>query len=131
MAETLDEIPPLSTRTYAYQAPQYFLTLADGPWGTLDWTYDTIGNRLSESRGTAQPPTATSTRPTEAAETPRSSTASTSASAAARDYTWGAAGHLEEVDAAGNVIDFESDDAGRLASVGRAIASETAAFLYL
>src|SRR5690606_33608863 len=38
--------------------------------------------------------------------------------------------HLEEVDAAGNVIDFQNDDAGRLAGVGRAVASEAAGFSY-
>jgi hypothetical protein len=32
-------LPELSRRTYTYQAPQYFLTGADGPWGTLDWSY--------------------------------------------------------------------------------------------
>jgi RHS repeat-associated protein len=37
-------------RDYGYQDVQYFLTQGDGPWGTLDWTYDRIGNRLSESR---------------------------------------------------------------------------------
>ena len=40
--------PQLSSRTFAYQDYQYFLTLADGPWGAYDWTYDRIGNRLSE-----------------------------------------------------------------------------------
>ncbi len=43
-------LPTYSDRTFGYQAPQYFLTSAAGPWGTLDWTYDKIGNRLSESR---------------------------------------------------------------------------------
>jgi len=36
-------------RTYGYQDDQYFLTQGDGPWGTRSWTYDRIGNRLSET----------------------------------------------------------------------------------
>lgn len=38
-------------RTYGYQDINYFLTLGNGPWGTRSWTYDKIGNRLSEIRG--------------------------------------------------------------------------------
>ncbi|HEV8579130.1 MAG TPA: RHS repeat-associated core domain-containing protein [Thermoanaerobaculia bacterium] len=37
--------------TFTYQDPQYFLTEGSGPWGTRTWTYDKIGNRLSETRG--------------------------------------------------------------------------------
>jgi RHS repeat-associated protein len=33
---------------FGYQDPQYFLTQGTGPWGHLEWTYDRIGNRLSE-----------------------------------------------------------------------------------
>jgi YD repeat-containing protein len=36
------------TSTFAYQEPQYFLTDGNGPWGRRMWTYDRIGNRLSE-----------------------------------------------------------------------------------
>jgi RHS repeat-associated protein len=39
-------------RLYAYQDFQYFLTQGSGPWPTspLSWTYDKIGNRLTETR---------------------------------------------------------------------------------
>ncbi len=37
--------------TFTYQDPQYFLTQGSGPWGPRTWTYDKIGNRLSETRG--------------------------------------------------------------------------------
>jgi RHS repeat-associated protein len=46
-----DTLNSANNRTYAYQAPQYFLTTGNGPWGTLSWTYDKIGNRLTETRG--------------------------------------------------------------------------------
>ncbi len=45
-----DELEASSSRVYAYQDHQCFLTLGNGPWGDLAWTYDKIGNRLSETR---------------------------------------------------------------------------------
>jgi hypothetical protein len=53
-------VPELSHRTYAYRAPRYFLTSASlvrdaGSWGTLEWSYDRIGNRLSETRDGGSP----------------------------------------------------------------------------
>lgn len=44
-----DTLSSANNRTYAYQDPQYFLTTGDGPWGTRGWSYDKIGNRLSET----------------------------------------------------------------------------------
>ncbi len=41
-----------NNRTYAYQDIQYFLTQGNGPWGPRSWTYDRIGDRLTETRGT-------------------------------------------------------------------------------
>ena len=46
----VDGLNASNNRTYGYQDYQYFLTQGDGPWGTLAWTYDRIGNRLTESR---------------------------------------------------------------------------------
>ncbi len=46
-----DDNTPASSRTYGYQDYQYYLTSGVGPWGTLEWTYDRLGNRLTESRG--------------------------------------------------------------------------------
>jgi RHS repeat-associated protein len=45
-----DLLMPAQSRTYGYQDYQYFLTQGDGPWGTRSWTYDRIGNRLTETR---------------------------------------------------------------------------------
>jgi RHS repeat-associated protein len=56
---TVDNVGNITTiadggtpRTYAYQDFQYFLTQGAGPWPTspLTWTYDKIGNRLTETR---------------------------------------------------------------------------------
>jgi hypothetical protein len=38
-------------RVFGYRDFQYFLTQGNGPWGTRSWSYDKIGNRLSETRG--------------------------------------------------------------------------------
>ena len=46
-----DTLNSANDRTFAYQDPQYFLTTGDGPWGSRSWTYDRIGNRLSETTG--------------------------------------------------------------------------------
>jgi len=43
------------TATFSYQDPQYFLTQGNGPWGTRSWTYDRIGNRLTNQE-TGEPP---------------------------------------------------------------------------
>ena len=37
------------TKSYGYQDFDYFLTSAAGPWGSQSWTYDKIGNRLTET----------------------------------------------------------------------------------
>ncbi|MFN7942366.1 MAG: hypothetical protein U0X73_12270 [Thermoanaerobaculia bacterium] len=44
---------PTETRTYGYQDWEYYLASGAGPWSgsPLSWTYDKIGNRMSETRG--------------------------------------------------------------------------------
>jgi RHS repeat-associated protein len=46
-----DTLNSANDRAFAYQDPQYFLTTGDGPWGPRSWSYDKIGNRLTETRG--------------------------------------------------------------------------------
>jgi RHS repeat-associated protein len=46
-----DTLNAANNRTYGYQDSQYFLTSGNGPWGARNWTYDRIGNRLTETRG--------------------------------------------------------------------------------
>lgn len=43
-----DALVPANSRTFTYQDPQYFLRGSTGPWGTETFTYDKIGNRLTE-----------------------------------------------------------------------------------
>jgi len=44
-----DNLNAASSRSFAYQDFQYFLTQGNGPWGARGWTYDKPGNRLSET----------------------------------------------------------------------------------
>lgn len=46
-----DQLNPANNRTYGYQDVVYYLTQGHGPWGPRVWTYDRIGNRLTEARG--------------------------------------------------------------------------------
>jgi RHS repeat-associated protein len=48
-----DLLNAANNRTYTYQDFHYFLTQGNGPWGPRSWTYDRIGNRLTETRGAA------------------------------------------------------------------------------
>jgi RHS repeat-associated protein len=45
-----DQLAAANNRTYGYLDINYFLTRGDGPWGTRSWSYDKIGNRLTETR---------------------------------------------------------------------------------
>ena len=45
-----DQAGPAQNRSYGYQDVAYFLTQGNGPWGNQSWTYDKIGNRLTETR---------------------------------------------------------------------------------
>jgi RHS repeat-associated protein len=45
-----DGVIPGGSRSFTYQDHQYFLTQGTGPWATLAWTYDKIGNRLTETQ---------------------------------------------------------------------------------
>lgn len=44
-----DNLNPANNRTYSYLDHVYYLTQGNGPWGALAWTYDKIGNRLTEN----------------------------------------------------------------------------------
>ena len=47
LTSVLDLVMPAENAVYGYD-PRQMLLSADGPWGELDWTYDAVGNRLSE-----------------------------------------------------------------------------------
>ena len=47
-----DNLNAANDRTYGYQDYHYFLATGNGPWGARGWTYDKIGNRLTEGADT-------------------------------------------------------------------------------
>ena len=128
------DLPPLSRRTFAYQDVQYFLTGAAGPWPeALEWTYDQIGNRLTETRTPPGGAPVTDTYQYLANDATGDSPVLdqiTLGIGGTRGYTWDAAGNLDQVAAGANIIDFTFDDESRLASVGRAVADVSSGFLY-
>jgi len=119
-------LPTLATRTYAYQEFQYFLTQGDGPWGTRAWTYDQIGNRLTETHD-GLTDTYTYLSNLAAGNSPILDQVQQGIGGT-RDFTFGVAGHQEEVANGANIIDFNSDAEGRLAELDRL--GNTATFLY-
>lgn len=48
-----DLLAPTASRSFTYQDSLYFLTGGTGTWGNWSWTYDKIGNRLSETKNGA------------------------------------------------------------------------------
>ncbi|MDY7091564.1 MAG: RHS repeat-associated core domain-containing protein [Acidobacteriota bacterium] len=123
-----DVLAPANDKDYGYQDFQYFLTAGDGPWGDLAWTYDRIGNRLTETRDTATDTYAY--QPNGASGNTAILDTITLASTGTKTYTYGPAGHLEQVTAPANEITFLSDAAGRLTRLERPAGDASSDFLY-
>jgi RHS repeat-associated protein len=122
IAQTL---PTSVNRTYGYQDTQYFLNSASGPWnGPLSWSYDRIGNRLTETRNSI-----TDTYSYEANSGTTGNTARLDVVnlgiGGTRDYTFDSGGFLDLVDLGANQVDFTFDAAGQLGQIARPVAGET------
>ncbi|HVT58230.1 MAG TPA: hypothetical protein VHR45_07505 [Thermoanaerobaculia bacterium] len=110
-----DTLASQNNRAYAYQDLQYFLTTGNGPWGTRGWTYDKIGNRLTESRGGV---TDTYTYPQNApGDNPKLSRVALGQSAGTRFYTYDPTGNEIQVAGPANQLDLQYDAAGKLAKL--------------
>jgi RHS repeat-associated protein len=124
-----DVLDAVNDRTYGYQDYQYFLTQGDGPWGGLDWTYDTIGNRLSEARD-GQPADVYDYLENGAGGNLPQLDAIQLGGGGTRAYLHDEVGNQTQVATGANVVDFTYDDASRLAGIERASASASASLLY-
>lgn len=103
-----DLVTPGNDRSFGYRDFQYFLTCAAGPWSPpgsectppsgqpLQWTYDKIGNRLTET-GTSGTTLYTYSVNGSGGNTPRLATAGTSA------YHYDAAGNLTMIIGSGSL----------------------------
>ncbi len=124
-----DNLNAANNRGYGYQDPQYFLTLGNGPWGPRSWTYDKIGNRLTEVRG-AVTDTYSYVPAPGGGHTPILTSIQLGGGGGTRTYDYGLAGHLEEVATGTDVTLFGTDAAGRLALLERPAGYSDASFAY-
>lgn len=119
---------PANNKSFAYQDYQYFLTTGNGPWGTRSWSYDKIGNRLTETRG-ATTDTYVYTLNVAGGRSPKLDKINLGLGGV-KDVTADAAGNETQVNVAGNVIDRTYDAVGRLTSQARGAAQTSSTFLY-
>jgi len=123
-----DLLSAAGNRTYAHQDVQYYLTQGDGPWGDLSWTYDRIGNRLSETRDGS----------TDTYTYVPNATAGNSATldeiqlgaGGTRAYAFDAVGNQIQVAEGAEIVDLIYDDASRLAALENPAAGLRSGFLY-
>ena len=123
-----DTLNAANNRTYGYQDIHYFLTQGNGPWGPRSWTYDKIGNRLTETRG-AVTDTYTYLPNGAAGRTPQLSQIQLG-TGGSRAYQFDPAGHLDRTALGSETTFFLNDAAGRLAALERPSTRAGATFLY-
>jgi len=95
-------------QTYSYVDNLYFLKQGDGPWGTRSWTYDRIGNRLTEIRG------ATTDTYNYTSHNPRLGSITLGGAAGTRAYTYDPAGNDIREASPTSQLDLHYDGANRL-----------------
>ena len=111
-----DVLVPANDRTYGYLDHQYFLTQGNGPWGNLSWTYDTIGNRLTQTRGMTTDTYAYV--PNAAGGNSPTLMAITLGAGGTDAFTFDAAGNQTQIAGPTSTLDSSFDDASRQASTG-------------
>src|SRR5215210_5577245 len=116
-----DLLNAANNRTYAYQDVHYFLTQGNGPWGPRSWTYDKIGNRLTETRGAVTDTYAYPTNGTGGRNPKLQSVAPPTGES--RKYGYDAAGNNTFIYDRDNRLDLIYDSASRL-SVLRSVAED-------
>ncbi len=121
-------------RIFTYQDYQYFLTQANAAtlWGTRAWTYDTLGNRLTENRGTGIQDTynylTNSASPH--GDTPLLKTIALASSAGTKYLTYDPAGNLLQEAAPTSHLDFNADAAAKLSQMTEETQRTTATLTY-
>jgi RHS repeat-associated protein len=104
-------------RDYGYQDVQYFLTQGDGPWGTRDWTYDRIGNRLVETRNGGPADVYGYLPNSGAVGNTAKLTSIQHGSGGTTAFSYDPAGNRIQTNASGVVTDWTYDDASRLSRI--------------
>ncbi len=125
-----DALSSANNRTYGYQDDQYFLTQGNGPWGTRAWTYDRIGNRLTETRsGTTDTYTYQLVPPPGNGHSPILSSIALGAGGT-KTYQYDPAGNLKQVTQGTTSTVFTNDDASHLAALTATSPAKGVAFTY-
>ena len=122
-----DTLNAVNNRTYGYQDIHYFLTQGNGPWGPRAFTYDRIGNRLTEARGAVTDTYSYLSNGT--GRTPILSQIQLG-TGGTRTYQFGLAGHLERTATGTDATLFLTDAAGRLFALERPSTQSGAIFRY-
>ncbi|MDP9120340.1 MAG: hypothetical protein M3O15_03070 [Acidobacteriota bacterium] len=109
-------VPTVQARTFVYQDYQYFLTQANGPWGTRIWSYDSIGDRLSENRGTGVTDTYTylANHASPPGNTPIVQSIALAGNAGTKLLSYDPAGNVQQEAAPTSQLDFATDASGKL-----------------
>jgi RHS repeat-associated protein len=119
-------------RTFAYQDFQYFLTIGNGPWGTRGWSYDTIGNRLTENRGTGVTDTyayfTNTASPT--GDTPKLKSIALASNAGSELFTYDSAGNVVQQSSPTAQLDLAADSSGKLTRLADDIAHTASSLIY-
>lgn len=121
--------PSAESRSFEYLDFQYFLARGTGPWGLRSWTYDRIGNRLTEQvpfGGEAYAYVQNGT----GGNTPLLSAIYLLQGGLVRKDTHDPAGNLDYVLRGANELDLAWSEEGRLESVLRQTDKHSAAFEY-
>jgi YD repeat-containing protein len=124
-----DGITPANSRTYTYEPFFEFLSHASGPWGTIDWAYDLIGNRSTEDRPPLPLETYQYATNGAAGNTPLLEQVTISGDGT-RDYGYDPAGNQTSATAGANEVELTYDLFGRLAEITRPAAGATTGFVY-
>ena len=112
-----DALSAANNRTYGFQDHQYFLTRGDGPWGTRSWTYDRIGNRLTETHGgITDTYTYQLVPPPGNGHSPLLSTVQLGGGGT-RTYQYDPAGNLQQISQGSTSTSLTNDAANRLAAI--------------
>jgi RHS repeat-associated protein len=130
VAAITDSLSAANNRTYGYQDDQYFLTQGNGPWGTRAWTYDRIGNRLTETRsGTTDTYTYELVPPPGTGHSPILSSVALGAGGT-RTYQYDPAGNLQQITQDTAATAFTNDDASQLAALAATSPAKGVSFRY-
>jgi RHS repeat-associated protein len=119
-------------RSFTYQDIQYFLTTGNGPWGPRAWTYDTIGNRLTENRGTGITDTYTNFTNTASpqGDTAKLKSITLAGNAGTKLFIYDPAGNIVQQSSPAAQLDLAVDSSGKLSRLADGISRTASTLVY-